>query len=433
MKTAAVIPAPGPSADTAALMREARRRQRRRRLVVGLAAVVVAAGGSGIVAAVHRASPQRPASQPRRKIVASHPAQPGPPGRIPRSVDTTLLMWPIDPGQYGGIYVDNLRTGQLLQPQTPGMDPGEFAPILPVGRWVVWVNDNAVSAVAAQAPGTPRVLGKTLLFAPSAAPGQVWLQYGFFGHGPNTVRSVAVADGHASLPIRLSAGTMLIAGTDAGLLLSADNSIQLWNPGGTPTTLPYSSSAQAFAVSPRLVAYDTGCTQEGTAPDLSYGGNYGYSACRTLRVFEVATGRLWSFTAPPGTSGWVPSHGGYWSVSAIARSGRRIAAEAAVPPDSRGVARVFVLSLAGSHLRAAAVPSSAAFLLSVTAWSADSSWLFYQGPGRRLWAYQVTTGRVRSSSTPCCQYAVLAPIDSRPADRQARRGVGRRSRPSRPS
>ena len=57
-----------------------------------------------------------------------------------------------------------------------------------------------------------------------------------------------------------------------------------------------------------------------------------------------------------------------------------------------------------------AVPSSAAFLLSVTAWSPDSSWLFYQGPGQHMWAYQVTTGQARSSTTTCCQYAVMATI-----------------------
>ena len=44
----------------------------------------------------------------------------------------------------------------------------------------------------------------------------------------------------------------------------------------------------------------------------------------------------------------------------------------------------------------------------------DSSWLFYQGPGEQMWAYQVTTGQVRSSSTTCCQYAVMATMKSPP-------------------
>lgn len=83
-----------------------------------------------------------------------------------------------------------------------------------------------------------------------------------------------------------------------------------------------------------------------------------------------------------------------------------------LPPDGQGIARVFIIHLTGPDTRAAAVPSSAAFLLSVTAWSPDSSWLFYQGPGEDMWAYQVTTGQVRSSTMTCCQYAVMAAFRS---------------------
>jgi len=91
-----------------------------------------------------------------------------------------------------------------------------------------------------------------------------------------------------------------------------------------------------------------------------------------------------------------------------------MAAEAVVPPRSQGTVRVFILHLTGQDTKATAVPSSAAFLLSVTAWSPDSSWIFYQGPGQKMWAYQVTTGQARSSTTPCCQYAVMATISSPP-------------------
>jgi hypothetical protein len=422
VKNTVIAPAPGPGAETEALIKEARRRHRRRQLIVGLAAVAVLASALGAFADL-RGSGQPPAARPpagrpRPQPAASHAVGPPAPGPIPRSVDSTVLMWPVGPGQAPGIYFDNLRTRRLRQAFTPSVDPGEFQPIMPTGRWLVYVLGNRILAVPGEAPGKPRVLGKTLPFAPAAAPGHVWLQYGVFPvrPGPVRVRSVSIADGQAGPPIRLPTGTQLIAGTDAGLLLSAryGSPMQLWNPGTAPRTLPYSSRAQAFAVSARLVAYETGCRNEGTAQNLSYGGNYGYSACRMLRVFDVVTGRLRSFAAPPGTSGWVPSHGGYWSVGAIARSGAVIAAEAVVPPDSRGVARVFVLPLTGRYRRATAVPSSAAFLLSVTAWSPDGSWLFYQGPGQRMWAYQVATGRVRSSRTPCCQYAVMGTVKSSP-------------------
>jgi hypothetical protein len=85
-----------------------------------------------------------------------------------------------------------------------------------------------------------------------------------------------------------------------------------------------------------------------------------------------------------------------------------MAAEAVVPPDSQGIAHVYVLHLTGPDMQATVVPSSSSFLLSVTAWSADSSWLFYQGPREQMWAYQVTSGKLRSSRVTCCQYAVMA-------------------------
>lgn len=89
-----------------------------------------------------------------------------------------------------------------------------------------------------------------------------------------------------------------------------------------------------------------------------------------------------------------------------------MAAEALIPPAGQGIAREFVLELSGGERPATAVPSSAAFLLSVTAWSADSSWLFYQGPGQQMWAYQPATGDVRSSRTLCCQYAAMATLSA---------------------
>jgi hypothetical protein len=190
----------------------------------------------------------------------------------------------------------------------------------------------------------------------------------------------------------------------------------LWTPGTAPRALPYSSSAEGFAVSPGLVAYGSNCANQSTAQTLSYGGNFGYYACRTLRVLDVVTGRLRSFAAPPGTAGWVPTHGGNWawSASEIAPSGQIMAAQAVVPPASQGIARVFILHLPGPDTEPVPVPSSAAFLLSVTAWSPDSSWLFYQGPGQHMRAYQATTGQAWSSAATCCQYAVMATITNPP-------------------
>ena len=311
-------------------------------------------------------------------------------------------MWPVGAGQDGTIYLDNLRTGRLSW-ATPVVDPGEYQPIMLVDDRIIYVTNSGVFA-------NDVLTGKTLVlgqppFAPAAQPGQVWLTYGWSGR---VVRPVSVLGGRPGLRTVLPRGTQLIAGTDAGLLLQGDDlaSLWLWKPGTAPRRLPYSRLAQAFAVSPRMVAYDTGCVEEGTSPYLTYGGNYGYNACKTMRVFDVVTGRLRSFPAPPGTIGWVPSHGGFWSASAISTA--MIAAKAVVAPASQGIAREFVLHVTGRDRRATAVPSSTAFLLSVTAWSTDGSWLFYQGPGERMWAYQVRTGEVRSSRIRCCQYATMA-------------------------
>jgi hypothetical protein len=420
VKDTVIAPAPGPGAETEALIREARWRHRRRQLSTVLAAVAVLASGLGAFAGL-RGSGQppavgRPAGRPHPKSAASHAAGPPAPRPIPRSVDSTVLMWPVGSGQAPGIYLDNLRTRRLRQAFTPSVDPGEFQPLMPTGRWLVYIQEGRVLAVPADGPGKPRVLGKTLLFAPSATPGHVWLEYGFFGHGPNEVRSVDISSGQAGPPIALSGATRLIAGTEAGLLLSAryGSPLQLWNSGTAPRTLPHSARAQGFDVTPQLVAYDTGCRNEATAQSLSYEANAGFSVCRMLRVFDVTTGRLRSFAAPPGTVGWIANHGGFVNVSAIARSGTMMAADAVIPPVGHGRVRAFVLRLTGGHRRPATVPSSTAFLWAGTAWSARGSWLFYQGPGQRMRAYQVTTGRVRSSSTPCCQYAVMATVKSPP-------------------
>jgi hypothetical protein len=415
-----VVPVPGPDADAEALIREARRRQRRRYAATGVAVAAVLAAALGAFAGLHGAGGS--ASQPRPRPAAGPSTGPHAPGPIPASLDATVLMWPTGPGQDGTIGLDNLRTGKLGQ-AAPVVDPGSYQRIMLVSGWIVYVMNNSVQATNA-VTGKTQVLGTTLAFAPSAAPGDVWLEDGYYDPSAAavTVRSVPVTGGRPGPPVTLPRGTQLIAGTDAGLLLGPRLSGQvggpfwLWTPGTARRALPYSSSAEGFAVSPRLVAYGTDCANPSTAQNLTNGGNFSYYACRTLRVFDVVTGRLRSFAAPPETSGWAPIHGGNWgwSASEIAPSGQAIAAEAVVPPDSQGIARVFILHLTGRSTQATAVPSSAAFLLSVTAWSPDSSWLFYQGPGQQMWAYQAATGQVRSSATTCCQYAVMATISSPP-------------------
>ena len=52
-------------------------------------------------------------------------------------------------------------------------------------------------------------------------------------------------------------------------------------------------------------------------------------------------------------------------------------------------------------------------LFARTAWSANDTWLLYQGPGGHLWAYQVASSQTRASGTPCCRYTVMAAMPTR--------------------
>jgi len=402
-------------AEAEALIREARRRQRRRYALVG---GVVIVAGAVVAAALTGTSSSRPPAGGRART----PTRPGPhpvvnarqPAQIPESVNTSLVMWPVVADQAGGIYVDNLRTRHFWQPDAPAMDPGEFQPVLPVGRWIVW-SDGAIHVVLAVKPGHPKLLAKTWWFAPSVTPGHVWLQYGFSRHGQNYVRLVAVPGGHAGPPIALPPGSNVIAGTEAGLLIQLKyRQLVLLKPGVAPITLPHSASGVAVATSARMVAYITGCRDVSTAQNLLNYAGMGYPVCKSLRVYDVVTGRLRTFARPARTIGWVPSRvGDFWSFTDIAPSGPLMAAKAALWPPRRGTARAYVIRLAGRAARPKLVPSSTSFFLAATAWSRHGSWLFYQGPGGHLWAYQPATGRVRSSKTPCCNYEVLAPLGGR--------------------
>jgi hypothetical protein len=330
-------------------------------------------------------------------------------------------MWPVGypafgPGGGPPAYVDDLSTGRLTQSQEPAIAAGDFQPLLAeVGRWLVY-GSNGTTAIRDDLSGRPRVLGATPFFAPAAAPGRVWLfQFRNGLQGPVRAWTVPVAGGKPSQPVTLPASATLpvVRGTDAGLLLQVPQGLALWNPGSAPRILPYSPSiSDGFDATPRLVAYGTGCSELETPPDASYAPGTGFEACRVLRVLDVVTGRLISFPAPPGTAGWVPN--GFNLVSAISHRGQLIAAYAAIRRQGKGPqVRLYVMRITGPSGQARPVPASAAYLFARTAWSASDTWLLYQGPGGRLWTYQMTNGQTRASSTPCCQYTVMVAAPSR--------------------
>jgi len=234
--------------------------------------------------------------------------------------------------------------------------------------------------------------------------------------GPIQAQLVPVGGGSPGPLITLPAGAQLpvVRGTDAGLLLQGwrgHSALALWNPGGIPRTLPYSPQwAFGFDATPRLVAYGTSCSSQGTAPNNLYEPNAGYETCKMLRVFDVLTGKLTSFPVPPGTGGWVPN--GFNLVSAISHDNQLIAAYAATLPRGSGHVRLYVMRINRPASRPEPVPVSTAFIFARTAWSANDAWLLYQGPGEHLWAYQVTNGRTGASSITCCQYTVMVTTPS---------------------
>jgi hypothetical protein len=402
--------------DPELLFREARRRQRRRRLLAALAFAVLLAGTAGVVRLQSRGQP--PDGRPRPGPHAPAAGRPAPPGPVPRSAGTTVLMWPVGYPAFGPrlwppAYLDDLATGRLARRHKLTFAGGDFRPYLvQAGHWLVYVGGSGAMAIRDSLRGRPRVLGGTPFFAPAAATGHIWLEriHGDLGMGGRaSIWRVSVRTGHRGPVIALPRNSGLVAGTDAGLLLEVlqghDFSLALWRPGGAPRLLPYAPrSGYGLDASPRLVAYGTGCRDRDTVRQ-----DY-YATCQVLRVLDVVTGGLRSFRAPPGTAGWIPAEIG--TTTAIAPDGRTIAAYAATQPLGHGRDRLYVMRLAGTAAPPRAVPSSAALLYPRTAWSADGSWLFYQGPGGRLWAYQRGSGQVRATGTPCCGYTVMVAFPS---------------------
>jgi hypothetical protein len=423
MRTAQASRLPGPGTDPEAVIRQARRRQRRRYLVAGVAVVAVLAAAAAVLTAAGSGSrPQPPVGRPARAAPA-HVIRPAPvPGLILGGAATAVVMWPVGYPLFtsaGGppAYVDDLTTGHLSRRQVPGIAGGDYQPyLIRVGRWLVYVGAGGTAVISADLVGKPRVLGTTPFFAPAAAPGRIWLvryRGGMLGQAPVRVRPAPVTGGPPGPAVTLPAGAAgvigaaaVIRGTDAGLLLEVRHGggfgLALWAPGGSaPANLPhaYASGASVLAATSLLVAYGTGCS-----PD---------SPCPMLRVFNVVTGRLVSFPAPPGTAGWVPNPSDAFST--ISPGNQMMAAYAATRPQRNGHGRLYLIQLTGPSRRARAVPSSAAPFYARATWSAKGSWLLYQGPGGHLWAYQVTTGNIRTSSTPCCQYTAMVTVPNRPS------------------
>jgi hypothetical protein len=397
--------------EVEALIKEARQRQRRRRRTIAL--VLLAATGTTL--GVLAITTGRGIRGSERSVAGK---------RISASVlggsGTTLLMWPAGapnfgdlPGGGSGTTADlaNLSTGHVSLRRIPGIAGGSFSyALMPVSRWLVYNSDSGVSVIADDLDGSPRVLGSASWFVPSAIKGSVLLVHVESPGVPRTVRSVSVATGALGRTIVLPNGTRaVVEATDRGLLLEFPYHLDLWQPGHKPTQLAYLTHATAFAVSARLLVYGSSCTSEEATSGFS-NGPVGYSACATLRVLDVVTGKRSSFPAPQGTLGWVPSESQSALETAIAPDGTMIAAQAAISPARIGRTRLFVIHLERERTSPTAVPRSTAREGADAAWSIDGSWLLYQGPGTRLRAFEPTTGQTQTLGERCCEAAAMVAI-----------------------
>ncbi len=399
--------------DVEAVITAAKRRWRRRRLLsAGAAALVVVGGSLGGVLAAAGGGPGKATSQSGAGFG---------PGPGANAVNATVLMYPVHarPGAPQGTgllaYVGNLRTGHLSELRIPGIiNCNCGAPVVDaVGNWLVYDNaSNTVSAVPANLKARPHELGATNVFAPSAARGHVWLVYST--NGPTIVRSVRVSGGPAGRPIALPANEWLIGGMSRGMLLQNNNTgvLELWTPGAAATLLPHSVHANVFSNTTHVVVYGSGCQRvlapgaAGTAP-----GTTPPYACHLLRAFNVGTGTVESLPAPAGSAGWLEGSSSYTgALNAVSPDNTAMAA-VELTATVGGKARLFVLPLADPDMAARAVPAANA---TMSAWSADGAWLFYQGADRHMWAYQLATGRARLSTMPCCQYWAMTTIPSSP-------------------
>jgi len=399
-------------ADPAVLIREARRRKRRRYIAAGLAVGIVVAGAVAAIVAGSRAGGAARVAGDSDTRTSAHPARPAPGLNLPGAA-TTVVTWPIGYPYFTSTsgppaYVLELGSGRHWLRQIPDIIGCDCRPyLIGVGGRLVYAGSGGTTTVSAVLTGEPRVLGATQFFAPSATPGQVWLirySHGYERPGPVFARPVSVATGEAGPKVTMPRRTAaVIRGTDGGFLLQLSRAnhrlgLAIWRPGSTPRPLPHSpadSSSAGFDASARLIVYGMGCHIRETTRNA---GSFGYDLCPKLGVLDVRTGQLRSFASPPGTAGWVPS--GFNITSAISPADTMIAAYAELPPWDQGRSRLYVLRLVSPSGQAIPVPSSVGLLSASTAWTTSGSWLLYRGPGKHLWAYQVTTGKVRSSRSP---------------------------------
>ncbi|HET6869147.1 MAG TPA: hypothetical protein VFH80_24765 [Solirubrobacteraceae bacterium] len=337
---------------------------------------------------------------------------------------TILLFWPAGAPEFVYPSGGSGRTVAVAEPSSdrrsvrliPGIAPGDFpVALLPVGRWLVYNGDRGVSAIASTFSGRPHVLGRAAFFVPAGVAGHVLLVRTDRSTGrPVSVQSVSVLSGKSAPPRRLPAGTLdVVEGSATGLVLvSQRGAVQTWTPGRSRhmvANLHGLREDAGIASDPRFLVYASGCAiKEATSgfPRTPVG----YHVCAALNIVNLVRLERRTFPAPPGTIGWTPA--GFGANAGIAPDDTMLAASAATAPANKGRAQLFLLRLRGGG-GTTAVPQSTARLYARTAWSRDGAWLFYQGPGERLRALNIQSGKSYSRPLRCCQYTAMLAITIR--------------------
>jgi hypothetical protein len=355
-------------------------------------------------------------------LVAAAALAAGAGGAIDRR--TTLLFWPAGAPEFVYPSGGSGRTVAIVEPSSgrrtvrliPGIAPGDFPmALLPVGRWLVYNGDRGVSAIASTLSGQPHVLGRATFFVPAGVAGHVLLVRTDPSTGqPVSVQSVSVPSRKSAPPLRLPAGTVgVVEGSARGLVLvSQHGAVQTWTPGRSPQVVANLHGLRedaGVAGDARLIVYTSGCAIKDATSGFPR-TPVGYQACATLNIVNVVTHERRTFSAPPGTIGWTPP--GFGANYAIAPGDTMLAASAATAPANKGRAQLFLLQLNGGG-GTTAVPESTARLYARTAWSRDGVWLFYQGPGERLRALNIQSGKSHPRPLRCCQYTAMLAITSR--------------------
>ena len=287
-------------------------------------------------------------SQPRPRPPAAAAGRQALAGPIPHSVGTTVLMWPVvaqgeypafGPHSWPPAYVDNLATGHLSRRHKLAFAGGDYRPYLVQAGRLAGLRRRAGRhghrrRPAGQAAGAGRhpVLRSRGLARPRLAGAHPRRP----GRGRPGQRVAGLGAHRAPRPGDHPAPQRRPDRRDRRRPAAAGAAGPRLRPGAVAARRRAASAAVLAMAARRLGCQPPACRLRHRLPGPGHRGkdqDY-YEACPVLRVFDVVTGRLLSFPAPPGTAGWMPFEIGV--THAIAPGGRMIAAYAATRPLGTG-------------------------------------------------------------------------------------------------